>query len=72
MAAGLAEVDAEFPAVLTPALIEGIVESIPEEWLTTGIWTEGPAQVRRVYSDFLNRRVEHSSVFVEYARKAIV
>jgi hypothetical protein len=74
-ASRLAEVDAEFRGLLTPTLIREVVELVPEEWLTTGIWTESPAAVRRVYSEFLNRRVENSSVFVEnaiHARKTIV
>lgn len=71
-ASRLAEVDAEFRVSLTPELIRGVVELVPEEWLGTGVWGESPAEVRRVYSDFLNRRIENSSVFVEYARKAIV
>jgi hypothetical protein len=68
----LAEVDAEFRGLLTPALVRGVVDLVPEELLTTGIWTESPTAVRQVYSEFLNRRVENSSVFVEYARKAII
>ena len=71
-ASRLAEVDATFRSMLTREVIEGIVGLVPEEWLTSGIWAESPAEVRRVYSEFLIRRVEHSAVFVEYARKAIV
>jgi hypothetical protein len=74
-ASRLAEVDAEFRSLLTPALIRDVVELVPEEWLTTGVWGESPAAVRQVYSDFLIRRMERSAVFVENAlnaRKAIV
>jgi hypothetical protein len=71
----LAEVDAAYRAVLTPETIGDIVGLVPDEWLTTGVWSESPAEVRRVYSEFLNRRVEHSAVFINaalHARKAIV
>ena len=71
-ASRLAEVDEAFRPLLTRAVIEGIVGLVPEEWLKSGDWAESPAEVRRVYSEFLIRRVEHSAVFVEYARKAIV
>jgi len=74
-ASRLAEVDAEFRGLLTPSLIRGVVELVPEEWLTAGIWVDPAADIRRVYSDFLIRRVEHSAAFTEYAsnaRKAIV
>jgi hypothetical protein len=75
-ASRLEEVDAAYRAVLAPELIRGIVELVPEDWLTTGVWGETPgAEIRRVYSEFLIRRVQHSAVFVEYsinARKAII
>src|SRR5579859_943042 len=63
----LAEVDAVFREVLTPAVIEGIVGLVPDAWLTGGLWTESPAEVRKVYSEFLIRRVANSAVFIEYA-----
>jgi hypothetical protein len=72
-ASRLAEVDAVFRSVLTPAVITGVVRLVPDEWLTSGVWGSTPAaDIRRVYSEFLIRRVEHSATFVEYARKAIV
>ena len=72
-ASRLEEVDAVFRALLTPAVIEAVVGLVPEEWLGDAVWgATSAAEVRRVYAEFLNRRVEHSSVFVEYARKAIV
>jgi hypothetical protein len=75
-ASRLEEVDAEFRVLLTPELIRGIVELLPEDWLTTGVWGETPApEIRRVYIEFLIRRVQHSAAFVEYsinARKAII
>jgi len=71
-ASRLEEVDAAFRVLLTPEVIEGVVGLLPDEWLTIGGWEGSPAEIRKVYSEFLNRRVEHSSVFVEYARKAII
>jgi len=75
-ASRLEEVDAEFRGLLTTELIRKVMQLVPEEWLTTGIWGETPAsEIRRVYSEFLIRRVQHAAVFVEYAanaRKAII
>ncbi|HEY4337288.1 MAG TPA: HipA family kinase [Puia sp.] len=75
-ASRLAEVDAEFRVLLTPEVIRGIVELVPEEWLVGEVWGDTPAsEVRRVYSEFLIRRVQHAATFVEYsinARKAII
>ncbi|HEY4111098.1 HipA family kinase [Puia sp.] len=82
MASRLEEVDADFRAVLTPELIRQVVGMVPDAWLTTrttgtttGTWTESPEEVRRVYSEFLIRRLQHSATFINealHARKAIV
>jgi len=69
-ASRLEEVDRQFRGLLTPEGIRGIVGLVPEEWLMAGVWTEDPAEVRRVYSEFLIRRVQHAAVFVEYAEDA--
>ena len=74
-ASQMPEVDAAFRAVLSPESIERIVALVPEEWLTMGTWAEPPAEIRKVYSEFLIRRVQSSMVFLEYAihaRKATV
>jgi hypothetical protein len=74
-ASRLTEVDAEYRARLTPELIRGVVQLVPEEWLTAGVWDEPPAEIRRIYTESLIRRMEHSAVFIEQAsdaRKAIV
>jgi hypothetical protein len=69
-ASQLPEVDAKYRELLTPAVIRGIVELVPAEWLTNGMWTESPEEVRRVYSEFLIRRVQNAAVSVEYAVNA--
>jgi hypothetical protein len=68
-------VDAAFRVLLTPALIEGIVGLVPDEWLVGGPWTESPDRVRGVYTEFLIKRMQQSAVFLEnamHARKTIV
>jgi hypothetical protein len=74
-ASRLEEVDAAFRVLLTPALIEGIVGLVPDEWLAGGPWTESPDRVRGVYTEFLIKRMQQSAVFLEnamHARKTIV
>ena len=60
----LAEVDARMAAVLTPALVEGIVALIPETWLE-----DGPS-VRAAYSRYLIDRLQSPRAFVEEAIRA--
>jgi len=68
-------VDEELRQLLTPAHIEAIVNLIPEDWLTTGVFEESPEQIRQVYAGFLTSRLAHSSIFVNealHARTAII
>ena len=74
-ASRLEEVDAAFRALLEPAVIEGIVGLVPDEWLTGGPWAETPDAIRRVYSEFFTRRMTNSAVFLNealHARKALI
>lgn len=48
---------------LNEAVIEKIVELVPADWLTTESETIAPAERRKVYRDFLLRRLEASSIF---------
>jgi hypothetical protein len=60
----LSEVDAAMAAMLTPAIVEGLVALIPEGWLEEG------AAARAAYSRYLIDRLAAPRVFVEEAIRA--
>lgn len=69
------EADAEFKKILTPAKIAEIVDLLPDDWLHWGGEEESPNDIRKVYVDFLNERINNSSIFVkeaQHARKALL
>ncbi len=71
----LEEVDARMHTLITPAFLADVVATIPEEWLLQASETVSPAEQRRVYLDFLTRRLENSQIFVRHAieaRKALI
>ncbi len=74
-AAKLDEVDAEFRKILTPEHIKNIVALIPDEWLTSWSSGQNPDDIRNVYTQFLDTRIQLSSIFLneaQHARKAII
>lgn len=74
-ASRLREADAMLRAIITPALVEAAVEAVPEEWLVQAEPDIAPAEQRRVYREFMTRRLENSQIFVDHAinaRKLIV
>ncbi|PXY38862.1 aminotransferase class I and II [Flavobacterium cheongpyeongense] len=66
----LKEVDAEFKALLTPEILEEIVNTIPLEWLLWEDTDESPETLRNVYLQFLQTRLNHSEIFVNQAQNA--
>lgn len=66
----LKEVDAEYKALLTPEILEEIVNTIPEEWLQWEDADETPEALRNVYLQFLQTRLNHSEIFVNQAYNA--
>jgi hypothetical protein len=72
----LEAVDADFRRLLTPNRIQSIVGLIPDEWLVTDDPSAGsPDERRRLYAQFLETRLDNSSIFVNAAndaRKALV
>jgi hypothetical protein len=66
----LKEVDAEFKALLTPKILEEIVNTIPTEWLQWEDSDETPEALRNVYLQFLQTRLNHSEIFVKQAQNA--
>ena len=74
-ASGLQQADTEMKALLTPAVIRQIVETLPEALLQYRYVDLSSAEIRETYILFLTSRLEHSSVFVNHAidaRKAII
>lgn len=66
----LKEVDAEFKAILTPEILEDIVNTIPLDWLQWEDADETPEGLRNVYLQFLKTRLENSEIFVNQAQNA--
>lgn len=62
----LEEVDAELKARITPEVVTGIVDQIPDVWLTEG----GGAGDRDVYRDYLLQRLANTRSFTEEATRA--
>ncbi len=56
--------------LLTYERLKEIIEALPVEWLTTGDFPEGPQEIRKVYLDFLQTRLEHSAIFEKEAQHA--
>lgn len=66
----LEEVDAEYKALLTPEILEEIVNTIPFEWLQWEDTDETPETLRNVYLQFLQTRLNNSEIFVKQAQNA--
>ncbi|MFH7002642.1 HipA family kinase [Flavobacterium bizetiae] len=66
----LKEVDAEYKALLTPQMLEDIVNTIPLEWLEWEDSDETPEALRNVYLQFLQTRLNNSEIFVNQAQNA--
>jgi hypothetical protein len=66
----LKEVNAEYKALLTPEILEDIVNTIPLEWLQWEDTDETPEALRNVYLQFLQTRLNNSEIFVNQAQNA--
>ncbi|XZF12792.1 HipA family kinase [Chitinophagaceae bacterium MMS25-I14] len=66
----LETVDKEFRQLLTPEKLEGIVSVIPEDWLTGGPEDASGDALRKIYTEFLVKRTEHSEIFINEALNA--
>jgi hypothetical protein len=62
--------DVRAKALLTPDLITTIVDLIPDVWIDTTPAVDRPIGTRQDYIDFLTRRLDASSAFVEEAERA--
>ena len=68
LAGELEAADVQLRTLLTPDIINAIIELLPDTWLVSE--NETPESMRKVYSDFLNNRINHSAIFVNEARHA--
>jgi hypothetical protein len=69
-ASQLPQVDAEFKAILTPALVQQVIALVPEEWLTGNGIEASPDERREVYKQFLLTRINSSEIFLNEAQNA--
>ncbi len=69
-ASELENVDRQFRLILTPEIIQSIVDLIPEDWLIGPHYSVSSSEVRNVYQSFLVNRIHHSSNFVNEAQHA--
>lgn len=63
----LQEVDEQLKRILIPERIAAIVSVVPDSFLIGEHETKDPAALREVYVQFLNTRIQHSSIFVNEA-----
>ena len=66
----LQQADEAMKAILKPELIDTVVHLVPDEWLLSEGRPENPAELRKVYADFLKLRIANSPVFVKEALHA--
>ena len=69
-ASELGEADARLSARVTPALIEELLSSVPDGWLTSEARFAGPAGHRAAYAEYLLTRLEAPRDFVKEATDA--
>src|SRR4051812_37424701 len=66
-ASELDAVDAELSKLITPQLVQSIVNLIPDCWLTGESSFNSPQDYRDAYAQFLNIRIANSAIFVNEA-----
>lgn len=66
----LPQADAELRPLLGPAVIKEIVGYVPGEWLASETTFANQAEHRAAYSNYLQSRLQASSIFVEAADHA--
>ena len=60
---GIGDADADLASLLTPEDIQGIVASIPDEWLADEPGFAGPGEVRSAYVSYLSSRLREPRVW---------
>ena len=74
-ASELESADDEMRRLITPGFIDELVESIPQEWLVQSFSDIPADEQRRVYREFLCRRLDNSKIFTDHAiaaRKSLI
>ena len=66
----LHEIDEEMRARITPEWLRSVVDAVPAEWLVHEGSALTPDDVRKVYAEFLARRLDNSEIFVKQAEDA--
>lgn len=66
----LKKIDNEFRRLLNEKMIKAIVDKIPGDWLLPDGASPDIETNRKVYEDFLTRRLFHSDIFVKEAQHA--
>lgn len=69
-ASKIMEIDGLMRSRLTYAIIDEIVNLIPDEWLRWDGYVESPSDLRNVYGAFLKQRLDNTAIFVNEAVKA--
>ena len=69
-ASELDAVDAEYHTQLTPEKISGIIQLIPDDWLSSWSLDISPHEIRQVYTQFLQTRLSQSQIFLNAAQHA--
>jgi len=69
-ASELDQADKTAKEILTPERIRNIAALIPDEWLAEGIENGSAAELREVYAQFLETRINSSHIFVKEAKDA--
>jgi len=69
-ASALVETDLAFKELLTPEILQEIVNLIPEGWLQWEDVDATPAELQSVYLQFLLTRLNHSEIFIKEAQNA--
>lgn len=66
----LEEADVQLKSILTPEILQSIVDLIPLEWLEWQDTDESPEEIREVYLQFLLMRLSSSEIFINEAQNA--
>lgn len=69
-ASRLDEAEALLKPILTPEILRGIVDLIPDDWLVWEGSDQRPQQIRDTYFKFLTTRLSYSEIFTKQAQDA--
>ncbi len=69
-ASDLEEADRLCKEILSTECIDGIIDSIPSDWLNNHSEEQSDSEVRTIYKEFFRLRLIHSSIFLNQAQNA--